>query len=335
MIKRIRSFCIWAITLVMMGLATHPALAEPGVGQPAPEQMGLQGAVTPVMKEIVSFHDMVNVIIIAIAIFVMILLLIVIFRYSASANPTPSRFSHNTTIEVLWTVGPILILVFIGIYSFRLLFLQYEYPPPDLTIKATGNAWYWEHNYPDQDNFKVTSTMVRDEDVLRAKLGDEAFDKKYGALEGMARIKALYADAKPLYAERDLVRQLSVDNEIAIPVNKVVHLLVTSNDVIHAWTIPSFGSKLDAVPGRTAATWFKATKTGVYYGQCSVLCGRDHASMPIAVRVVEQAAFDQWVAAAKARKWDDARKILQAATTPGKQPVFALVHPSKEQSAKQ
>lgn len=319
----------------MTGLAISPALAEAGIGQPAPGQLGLQGAATPVMEEIVWFHDMVNIIIIAIAIFVMILLLIVIFRYNASANPTPSKFSHNTTIEVLWTVGPVLILVFIGIYSFKLLFMQYEYPPPDLTIKATANAWYWEHSYPDQDNFKVTSTMLRDEDVLRAKLGDDAFDKKYGALEGLARLNALYTDAKPLYPEQGLVRQLSVDNEIAIPVNKVVHLLVTSNDVIHAWTIPSFGSKLDAVPGRTAATWFKATRTGVYYGQCSVLCGRDHSSMPIAVRVVEQAAFDQWVAAAKARKWDDARKILQAATTPGKQPRFALVKSPKKQLAKQ
>jgi cytochrome c oxidase subunit II len=335
MIKRIWSLCIWATAIVMVGLGTGPALAEPGIGQPAPEQIGLQGAVTPVMHEITVFHDRVNVIIIAIALFVMILMLYVIFRYNASANPKPSSFSHNTTVEVLWTVGPILILVYIGIFSFKLLFLEYEYPPPDLTIKATGNAWYWEHTYPDQGNFKVTSTILHDEDVLRAKLGDQAFDKKYGALEGIARIKALYEDAKPVWAERGLVRQLSVDNEIAVPVNKVVHVLVTSNDVIHAWTVPSFGSKLDAVPGRTAATWFKATRTGVYYGQCSVLCGRDHASMPIAVRVVDQAAFDKWVAAAKARKWDDARKILQAATTPGRQPKFAKVQSPQKQLAKQ
>lgn len=323
MINRIWNYFVFAAISMMATLSAGAASAQTGYGQPAPGQMGFQGAVTPVMEEITSFHDKVNVIIIAIAVFVMILMLYVIYRFNSNANPKPSKFSHNTTIEVLWTVLPILILVYIGIYSFKLLFLQYEYPKPDLTIKATANAWYWEHSYQDQDNFKVTSTMVRDEDVLRAKMGDDAFEAKYDKLEGLARIRAMYEDAKPIYVERGLVRQLSVDNEIAIPVNKVVHLLVTSNDVIHGWTIPSFGSKTQAVPGRTTATWFKATKTGVYYGQCSVLCGKDHAAMPIAVRVVEQGVFDKWVEAAKARKWDDARKILVAATSPGSAPKLA------------
>jgi cytochrome c oxidase subunit II len=324
MINRIWNYIVFTAITAMCGLMTGSALAGTGVGQPAPGQMGIQGSVTQVGDAIHDFHDRVNIIIIAIAVFVMLLMLYVIFRYSAKANPKPANFSHNTTIEVLWTVLPILILVYIGVYSFKLLFLQYEYPKPDLTIKATANAWYWEHSYPDQDNLTVTSTMIRDEDVLRAKIGADQFEAKYGSLEGLARTKALYADAKPLYEERGLVRQLSVDNEIAVPVNAVVHVLVTSADVIHAWTIPSFGSKLQAVPGRITATWFKATKTGVYYGQCSVLCGKDHANMPIAVRVVEQDVFDKWVAAAKERKWDEARKILTAATASSSGPKFAL-----------
>lgn len=288
--------------------------ASAQIGQPAPGQMGMQGAVTPVMEEILLFHDKVNVIIIAIAIFVLLLLIWVIFRYNARSNPEPSKFSHNTTLEVAWTVVPILILVYIGVFSFKLLFLQYTYPKPDLTIKATGNAWYWDHSYPDQGDFSVTSSMIKDEDLLKEEMGDDAFDKKYGALEGVEFTRAVYNDARPLYEKKGLVRQLSVDNEIAVPVNAVVHMLVTSADVIHSWTIPSFGSKTQAVPGRLTATWFKATRVGVYYGQCSVICGKDHSSMPIAVRVVPQADFDKWVEAAKAGDWAQAKSILLDAT---------------------
>ena len=175
-------------------------------------------------------------------------------------------------------------------------------PKPDLTIKAIGNAWYWDHEYPDHDGFKVTSNMVRDEDVLKAELGEAEFDKRYKGLEGLALIKRLYADSAPLYKKRNQVRQLSVDNEIAVPENKVVHVLVTATDVIHNWTIPSFGSKVDAVPGRITATWFRANRRGIYYGQCSELCGKDHASMPIAVRVVSQADFDAWSGAMRSAK---------------------------------
>lgn len=276
--------------------------------------MGFQGAASPVMEEISLFHDKVNVIIIAITIFVLLLLAWVIIRYNAKSNPTPSKVSHNTMLEIAWTVVPILILVYIGIFSFKLLFLQYTYPKPDVTIKATGNAWFWDHSYPDYDDFTVTSTMVRDEDLLKEDMGEDAFDKKYGSLEGTELLRALYNDAKPLYAKKGLVRQLSVDNEIAVPLNAVVHMLVTSADVIHSWTIPSFGSKTQAVPGRLTATWFKATRVGVYYGQCSVICGKDHASMPIAVRVVAKDDFDKWVEAAKAGDWDKAKGILLAAT---------------------
>jgi cytochrome c oxidase subunit 2 len=149
-------------------------------------------------------------------------------------------------------------------------------------------------------------------------MGEDAFDKKYGALEGLELLKAVYNDAIPLYVKKGLVRQLSVDNEIAVPLNAVVHMLVTSADVIHSWTIPSFGSKTQAVPGRLTATWFKATRLGVYYGQCSVICGKHHSAMPVAIRVVPQADFDKWVVAAKAGDWKKARTILLAATKSAK-----------------
>lgn len=276
--------------------------AVAGTGQPSPWQKGLQNPVTEVAVEISRFHDLVNIIIIAIAIFVLILLAIVIFRFNERANPTPSRTTHHTGLEIAWTVIPILILVVIAIPSFKLLFLQYSYPKPDLTIKAVGNAWFWEHEYPDQDGFKITSNMIRDEDVLKRKLGDAEYAKRYGNLEGTALSRRLYQDSIDVYREYGLVRQLSVDNEIAVPVGKVVHVLVTANDVIHNWTIPSFGSKVDAVPGRVTATWFRATQTGMFYGQCSELCGKDHANMPIAVRVLSQANFDAWSGALKAAK---------------------------------
>lgn len=273
-----------------------------GLGQPSDRQMGLQEPATEVAIGINQFHDFVNTIIIAITVFVFILLAIVMVRFNERANPEPSRTTHHTGLEVAWTVIPVLILVVIAIPSFKLLYLQYSYPKPDLTIKAIGNAWYWEHEYPDHDGFKVTSNMVRDEDVLKAELGQAEFDKRYKGLEGLALLRQQHADASPLYKKRNLVRMLSVDNEIAVPENKVVHVLVTANDVIHNWTIPSFGSKIDAVPGRVTATWFRATKRGMYYGQCSELCGKDHAAMPIAVRVVSQADFDAWAGALKAAK---------------------------------
>ncbi len=275
------------------------------------------------MDGIIWMHNTwVNPIIIAITAFVLLLLAIVIFRFSEKNNPTPSRTTHNTLLEVGWTVIPIFILIAISIPSFKLLFFQYSFPKPDVTIKAIGNAWYWEHEYLDEKGVKVTSNMIKDEDLLKQKLGAEAFNAKYTGLTEISKLKAMYADAKPLWTENRMVRQLSVNNEIAVPVNKTVHMLVTSNDVIHSWTIPSFGSKMQAVPGRITATWFKATKEGVYYGQCSVLCGKEHSGMPIAVRVVSDKAYADWLAAAKARDWRRARTILQAATD-GIAPVFA------------
>ena len=301
---------LWAgasrlVTGVALGLplylaGTWPVMA--GAGQPSPWQKNLQDPVTEVAAEIVRFHDVVNIVIIAITLFVLALMIYVSERFNEKANPTPSRTTHHTGLEIAWTVIPILILVVIAVPSFKLLYKQYAYPPPDLTIKATGKAWFWEHSYPDYDDFVVASNMVRDEDVLKSEMSPEEYTRRYSNLKDLALLKQQYADAVQLYPKKGLVRQLSVDNEIAVPENKVVHVLVTAADVIHNWTIPSFGSKVDAVPGRVTATWFKATKRGLYFGQCSELCGKDHSSMPIAIRVVSQKAFDDWAGAMKAAK---------------------------------
>ena len=192
-----------------------------------------------------------------------------------------------------------------------MLYEQYSFPKPDLTIKATGNAWFWDHEYLDQ-KVTITSNVISDEDVIKAKIGDKAYNEKYGALTGVEHNKALYADSAAIWAERKDIRKMTVDQAIAVPVNKVVHVLVTSNDVIHSWTVPSFGTKMQAVPGRTSAVWFKATKTGVYHGQCSVLCGKLHSMMPIVVYVVEQDVYDKWMAALQAKDKKGASNILKA-----------------------
>jgi cytochrome c oxidase subunit 2 len=269
------------------GLAVlFAAPATAGSGQPSPKQIGFQEAVTPVAQEIHWVHDYVNAIIFVITAFVLALMLFVMWRFSEKRNPRPSRTTHNTLLEVAWTVVPILILVAIAIPSFKLLFYQYSFPPPDLTIKATAHTWNWTHEYPDQ-GITVDSVMLQDNEraeVVRSGI-----------------------------PEAQVPRNLAVDNDILVPVNKVVHVLVTSSDVIHNWTVPSFGSKVDAVPGRITATWFKAMKEGIYFGQCSELCGKDHAFMPIAVRVVREQVFNDWVAALKARDKKKAKEIIRNA----------------------
>ena len=235
-----------------------------GLGQPSPWQIGMQDPATPVMQDITNFHDFLLWIITAITIFVLGLLLIVIVRFNANANPTPSRTTHNTPLEVMWTIVPVVILATIAVPSFRLLFVQLSVPKPDLTVKVTGKQWFWTYAYPDNGNFQFDSLMVPDKDLKPGQL-----------------------------------RLLAVDNEMVVPVNKVVHVLVTGADVIHSFNVPSFGIRIDAIPGRINDTWFKATKEGVFYGQCSELCGKDHSFMPIAVHVVSQADFDAWLAKAK------------------------------------
>lgn len=325
MVRRMFGTTAAAAAAYFATAATGAGIALAGTGQPTDGQLGLQGAATPGMEHISSLYNTVNVIIIAITIFVLLLMLFVMFRFSEKNNPSPSRTTHNTLLEVVWTIVPILILVGLAIPSFRLLYEQYSFPKPDVTIKATGNAWFWEHEYMDQ-KVTVTSTVVGDEEVLKAKIGDKAFNEKYGKLEGVARNKALYQDSLPLWTDFKEPRKLAVDQAIAVPVNKVVHLLVTSADVIHSWTIPSFGVKQQAVPGRTAALWFRPTKVGSFYGQCSVLCGKLHSAMPIAVQVVEQPLYDQWMAALQAKDKKKAAQLLrdEALRVQGAAPVAQL-----------
>ncbi len=246
--------------LVLLG--TGAALA--GTGQPSPWQINLQGAASPVMESIHSFHFFLLVIIVAVVLLVLVLLIVVMVKFNEKANPVPSRTTHNTLIEVVWTVVPVLILVAIAIPSFRLLFLQLDLPKADLTVKVTGHQWYWSYEYPDNGAFAFDSMMVPTADLQ----------------PGQPRL-------------------LAVDNEVVVPVNKVVRIQATAADVIHSFALPSFGVKIDALPGRLNESWFQATKEGVYYGQCSELCGKDHAFMPIAIRVVSEADFASWVEEAK------------------------------------
>lgn len=297
------------LAIALGGLS--PALA--GLGHPTSGELGLQLPATDNMGQIFDLFHLVNTIITVVVLFVLVLLVYVMYRFNEKRNPTPARTSHNTFLEVAWTILPILILVGISIPSFHLLYNQYNFPKPDLTIKAVGNAWFWEHEYVD-DNFTITSNMVNDEEIIRAKIGDEAFDEKYGSLQGAELHAALYKASLPLWNEEKKLRRLTVDQEVAVPVNKVVDVLVTSNDVIHSWTIPSFGVKMQAVPGRVSAVWFKATKVGTYHGQCAVLCGKLHAAMPITVRVVDQPVYDAWVAAVKAKDKKKAQQILNEDT---------------------
>lgn len=248
---------LMAIAALAGSFSSVSALA--GDGQPVPWQMGFQEAATPIMEQIASFHDFVNIIIGAIALFVLGLLTYVMVRFNAKSNPTPTRTSHHTFLEIAWTVIPTLILVAIAIPSFRLLFAQYDYPEPHLTITATGSQWYWSYEYPDH-GITFTSVMVADNELK----------------PGQPRL-------------------LTVDNEVVVPVNKNVIVQVKATDVIHDWAVPSFGVKIDAVPGRLQRTWFRVKETGIYYGQCSELCGARHAFMPIAVRVVTEEEFDNWL----------------------------------------
>ena len=295
--------------LAIMGAS---GAAHAGLGQPTNKHLGLQEPATEIMRQIVSFHDVLVWVITIITLFVLALLLYVIWRFNETAHPTPSRTSHNTAIEVAWTVIPIFILLLIAVPSFKLLYKQYEFPKADVTIKAIGHQWYWTHEYPDQ-GVSFDTLMVKDEDLVKKELGDAEFNTRYAKLSDLERLKRLYADSAPLWIKNKMVRMLSVDNELVLPVNKNVHVLITADDVIHNWTIPSFGVKTDGVPGRTVATWFKAEKTGMFYGQCSELCGKDHAAMPIAVRIVAEGVYTQWVAAMKAKDKKKARDIIQSA----------------------
>jgi cytochrome c oxidase subunit 2 len=261
----------------LLGLAVAGAALTAGgaafaeLGQPAPWEYKLQGAASPVMETITTFHNGLLIVITLITLFVLALLVTVVVKFNAQANPVPSRTTHNTLIEVAWTLFPVLILVGIAIPSFKLLFEELDIPKADLTIKATGNQWNWTYSYPD-DKIEYTSIMLSEED--RAKL----------------------ASPPP--------RLLGVDHSLVVPINKVVRVQTTGADVIHSFAVPAFGIKIDSIPGRLNETWFKATKLGVYYGQCSELCGRDHSFMPIVVKVVSDQEYDDWKKCVQASKDD-------------------------------
>ena len=238
-------------------------------GHAVPNQIGFQDAVTPIAAEIHWFHDDILLpIIVAICVFVAALLLVCVFRFNERTNPIPSKTTHHTGLEVAWTIIPVLLLVIIAIPSFRLLTRQLEIPKADITIKATGKQWYWSYDYPKDQNggFGFDSVLKPDSDL------------------------------KP-----EDIHLLSVDNEAVVPVNKIVRVQVTGADVIHSFVVQSLGIRIDAVPGRLNETWFKAEREGIYYGQCSKLCGKDHAYMPIAVRVVSEAAYQAWLQDAKSK----------------------------------
>ncbi|MDR3473746.1 MAG: cytochrome c oxidase subunit II [Devosia sp.] len=260
-----------ALGTALAGLAGGTALAAqaPGDGFPAPGQIGMQLANSPIADEIHAFHNGILLpIITIICLFVLGLLVYVVMKFNDKANPTPSRTTHHTLLEVAWTVLPVLILVFIAIPSFRLLGHQLIIPKPDVTIKVTGNQWYWSYAYPkDQGGgFSFDSLLIPEDQIDPAK---------------------------------GQIRLLSVDNEAVVPVGKKILVQVTASDVIHSFTVPAFGVRIDAVPGRLNEAWFQAERVGIYYGQCSKICGKDHAFMPIAFRVVSEQDYADWLAGAK------------------------------------
>src|SRR3569623_1808744 len=275
-LKRLVAFVVTCVTLFAGGAAAFAA--NEATGQPHLWEIDLQRGVTPVMDDIIWFHNFLTWIIIAIAVFVLVLLVTVIVKFNARANPVPSRTTHNTQIEVVWTVVPVLILVAVAVPSFRLLFYELKVPAADMTVKVTGKQWFWSYSYPDQ-KFEFDSLLIQDKDLK----------------PGQPRL-------------------LAVDNELVVPVNKVVRVLVTGADVIHSFSVPSFGIKIDAIPGRLNETWFKDEREGTYYGQCSQLCGRAPAPLPIAVHVVSEKDYAAWLEQAK-KKYasDDSRPTAVAA----------------------
>ena len=254
-------------------LTAGAALAQDGitglevVGKPVPNAMGFQPAATELARDQQWLDAMLHWVSLGIVVFVVALLAIVILRFNSRANPTPARFSHNTPVEITWTVVPIVILVAIAAFSLPILFKQQEIPTADLTIKTTGNQWYWSYEYPD-DGVSFDSFMLAKDELAAHGYTDDLY-------------------------------LLATDTAVVVPVNKTVVVQVTGADVIHSWTIPAFAVKQDAVPGRIAELWFKAEREGIYFGQCSELCGKDHTYMPITVKVVSQEVYDTWLATMK------------------------------------
>ncbi len=253
---------LWTALLAFLGLVVlvDPALAN----EPVDWAFGFQPAATSSAERIQDFHTLLMIIITGITVFVTLLLVFVVIRYNKHVNKTPSKVTHNVLLEIVWTVLPIVLLIIIAIPSFKILYKNDRIVEPEMTLKITGYQWYWGYEYPDQDGLMFDSRMVATEDL------------------------------RP-----DQKRLLSTDNVVVLPIDTDIAILVTSNDVIHAWTIPAFGVKIDTVPGRTNETWFRIDRPGVYYGQCSELCGKDHSFMPIEVHAVTKEEFKAWTLRAK------------------------------------
>jgi cytochrome c oxidase subunit 2 len=266
-----------AATAVFLAALMAGAVVGDGAtaAEPLPWQIGFQPAASPVMERLNDFHNLLLVIITLIALFVLGLLVYVMWRFSEERNPTPSKTTHNTLVEVLWTVIPVIILVIIAIPSFRLLYYADRAVDADMTLKVVGRQWYWTYQYPDQGDIEIDSTMIPDEEIT----------------EGQRRL-------------------LEVDNRLVLPVDTTIRILVTASDVLHNFAMPSMGLKLDAVPGRTNETWTRILREGVYFGQCSELCGVGHAYMPIAIEAVSKQAFDKWVETAQSEGLDAAYERL-------------------------
>jgi cytochrome c oxidase subunit 2 len=257
LIKKIKTFIMFAVMTIWGGCELSLASI------PKPWQVGFQPSATPVMDGITAMHDLLLIVIFGVGIFILCLLIYVIYRFRFSVHPVPSDVAHNTLLEIIWTLGPVSILLMIGIPALKLLFFSYRIENADLTVKAIGHQWYWSYEYPD-DHIRFDSMMVEDKDLK----------------PGQPRL-------------------LEVNNRVVVPVGKAVRLIVTSEDVIHSFAVPAFGLKKDAVPGRLNETWFKTDREGVYYGQCSELCGVKHGFMPIAIEVVSQDKYEAWVKSKK------------------------------------
>ncbi len=259
-----RFFTLAIVVLAAVTALAGIAEAQDFVGTSAPWQVGLREAASPTMERINSFHNFLLYVILVISAFVLLLLMYIMIRFRAARNPNPSKNTHNTLLEVVWTVVPILILVVIAVPSFRLLYFADRTTEAEMTIKAIGNQWFWSYEYPDHDNLAFEAIMVEDEDIQAGQ-----------------------------------IRLLSTDNDVVLPVGTNIRILTTANDVIHAFALPNLGIKLDAVPGRINETWVRIEREGMYYGMCSELCGVRHGFMPIAVRAVSKAEFARWVEEAK------------------------------------
>ncbi|MCK0149419.1 cytochrome c oxidase subunit II [Marivita sp. S6314] len=277
-------------------LGAAPAFAQQTletIGRPVDSGTGFQPAVTELARDLQWLDGLILVIITVIVLFVTALLAYCVVRYNRKANPTPSTFTHNSPIEIAWTVGPILVLVFIGAFSLPVLFKQQEIPEGDLTIKVTGYQWYWGYEYVGEDvaydSYMIGSPFTGGENRMSPEVEGQLIEAGF--------------------TKEDFL--LATDTSVIVPVGKTVVMQVTAADVIHSWTIPAFGVKQDAVPGRLAELWFNAEQEGIYFGQCSELCGLAHAYMPITVKVVSQDAYDAWLAASKdAGEYVDVRTVL-------------------------